>query len=429
MKVVVPKNGNTKPKHKFLLPFLGQEDDEPELTKEMVRGFELKTDPTKASSPKFKVSIRVLEGRETLRTTIQWMRDINRIHNGLGLTTHESRNAVTRELLKGTASAAFENGLDQGMRDAQLRAAQAAADAADPTDKTVIKAAFDAEMAKPYTDFMTDEAVDDAYNTIIMNIAPLKTLQKVKRDLRHHMRKPANMKVREYVSNIMHINNAEIPWLYPFKGDSQKLTGDELKDILIHAVPKSWIKELDRQGRDPDLVSLPQLTLFFEQVEASEDFDPEGRVSNNKKKDNKSQKGGKSNGGGGNAYCMLHGKCGHTTEDCKTIAGQVKRLKTDHDSNKKGGGNSGGKSVKFGKNKTWNRKADDNKKNSQKELNALVKKQVQKELNAINKKRKSDDDDSDEEMYNIERQVNAVDLNDFNTEDLQNALDIDEIST
>ena len=431
MKVVVPKNGNNAPKRKFLLPFLGKEEEEPEPTKELLRGFELKTDPTSATSPKFKVSIRVLEGRETLRTTLQWMRDISRIHTGLGLTTHESRNAITRELLKGTAAAAFENGLELGMKNSQVREANAAAAAADQTDPVAVKGAFDTEMAKPHTDFMDDEAIDDAYNAVISNISPLKTLQKVKRDLRHHMRKPADMKVRDYVNNIMHINNTEIPWLYPFKGDAQRLSEDELKDILIHAVPKSWVKEMEKQGRDPDILNLPQLSAFFEQVEASEDFDPEGRVSHNKKKDHKSHKGGKSNGGGGSSYCMLHGKGGHTTEECKTIAGQVKRMKTDHgSSNKNGGGNNNGKSVKFGKNKTWNRKADDGKRSSQKEINALVKKQVQKELNAMNKKRKSDsDDDSDEDMYNIERGVDAVDLNDFNTEDLKKVFDSDEIST
>ena len=106
-------------------------------------------------------------------------------------------------------------------------------------------------------------------------------------------------------------------------------------------------------------------------------------------------------------------------------------MKTDHgSSNKNGGGNNSGKNVKFGKNKTWNRKADDGKRSSQKEINALVKKQVQKELNAMNKKRKSDsDDDSDEDMYNIERGVDAVDLNDFNTEDLKKVFDSDEIRT
>ena len=76
-----------------------------------------------------------------------------------------------------------------------------------------------------------------------------------------------------------------------------------------------------------------------------------------------------------------------------------------------------GKSKGKFSNKTWTKKADDSNKQSQKELNALVKKHLKKELNALTKKRKND---SEEE--NIANELAAIDaqLKDFNYSDMDN---------
>ena len=70
---------------------------------------------------------------------------------------------------------------------------------------------------------------------------------------------------------------------------------------------------------------------------------------------------------------------------------------------------------------SWSRKADDGKRESKKELNAIVKKAiatgVRKELNSIQAKRKTDDSsDEDGELYMLE----AFDLKDFNYADMEN---------
>jgi hypothetical protein len=121
---------------------------------------------------------------------------------------------------------------------------------------------------------------------------------------------------------------------------------------------------------------------------------------------------------------MLHGKGNHSTEECRNMQAQAKRMKTNGGDSKPSGS----------KNKTWNRKDGDKKKVTfgKNEINTLVKKAAKKaakkEINALSKKRKSEDSDSEEEMNNIEERIEDMDLNDFNSEDLKRVLDDDEFS-
>jgi hypothetical protein len=243
-------------------------------------------------------------------------------------------------------------------------------------------------------------------------VCPAKALQKVKRYLRREQRKPANMKVRQYYNHLVRINEQELPMLPPFRAD-QELADDEIIDILLYATPKSWQQELDRQEKDPMTMNIGTLLNALEAIETAENFNPEQKSNKNTaKKDGKDSKGKgkkKNNGNGNNGntgkFCKLHGQGNHSTEECRTI----KRQKTEANS---GGGKSGSK------NKKWTRKADEETKKSQKELQSFVKK-VAKELHTYNKKRKADDDDSSSE----EGEMHAMDrmFEGFSIEDLKMA--------
>ena len=178
---------------------------------------------------------------------------------------------------------------------------------------------------------------------------------------------------------------------------------------------------MDHQGFDPIIKTPAQVVDFLENIEMSEDFDHDKLTKSAKddNKKNKKQKHSNSNNdnkGGGGKFCLIHGKCGHTSNDCTKLQDLAKKGKP-----------SGSDKDKGSKNKSWTRKADDNKKKTKNELNALVQKAVQKEVNNMNKKRKSDDED-DDDLYAIERELNAVDLNGFNIEDLKKSMVDDEIS-
>ena len=253
------------------------------------------------------------------------------------------------------------------------------------------------------------------------------------------MRKPADMSIREYTNRILHINNDELPLLPPFGGPAQKLSDDELTDIITSGIPKSWVREMDKQNFDPVDATITEILNFCERMESAEEgFDlangkPKTHANGNGNRTNKHQKGkGKTDsksGNGNGKFCLLHGKNStHDTDGCHVMKKTADSLKDSYE--KKGG--SGGS-----KNKTWKRKADDDKKFSKNDLAAFVRKTARKELHAFTKKRKtiSDDDDgsvSDEStksLNNIDRNAD-IDLSKFNfgSDDDKDNKDDDEIS-
>jgi hypothetical protein len=96
---------------------------------------------------------------------------------------------------------------------------------------------------------------------ILTYIAPYKALAKQKRWMRRNCRKPTNMFVREYTNNLHQINKQELCKLPPF-GAHQILTGDKLTNIVLHGVPRSWPREMEKQDFDPDTKTLVKIIQF-----------------------------------------------------------------------------------------------------------------------------------------------------------------------
>ncbi len=273
----------------------------------------------------------------------------------------------------------------------------------------------DALVARGLRDHIGD--VPLALTQTIAGDLPCKCLQKVKRYLRRECRKPIDMKAREYVNALVRINDEELPHIPP-GAPGQQLSADEILDIILYGTPKSWRTEMDRQGFKPMDAPTNEVVDFMERIEETEvdskhEKKPSSNSNGNKKpaakdwktKDWKAQ-------GKGDKYCSLHGKGSHTTEECHTI--QNKRFKNDRNNNP-------GYQKKAYGNKTWTKNADDGKRESKKELNAIVKKAiakgVRKELNSIQAKRKTDDSsDEDVAIHMLE----AFDLKDFNYADMEN---------
>jgi hypothetical protein len=91
---------------------------------------------------------------------------------------------------------------------------------------------------------LTGEHVTEALRSVITNACPFKVLQKQKRYMHRYMRKPQDMKVRTYVHSLMRINIEEILHLPPFAQD-QRLSEDEIIEIILNATPNSWSQEMD----------------------------------------------------------------------------------------------------------------------------------------------------------------------------------------
>ena len=374
MKIASSKTDGTS-KKKPLLPLVP--DPEEELNSSNSVSYLLKVKPSDADSLTFKKYIRVLSGNESVRTVLTWSEDQAQVLEGLDITDAGDVFALTKGVLTGSAKTIYTTKVETDCATAKEAAVAAAVGA----NKT-------AERAKAITEFITDRMVQQAKRELVKGIVPNKIVAMVKRYLRREARKPADMKVRAYYQHLLRINNDELIQLPPFRPD-QNMDEDELIDILVFGTPRSWTREMDRQGFDPINKSLGEVVDFMERIEQAEDFDGQtidhnetNRSSGNNKKKSKTSGKGK--------YCLLHGPNTHPTDECKVLKAKAEDLKggSSSSNNKKKGG-------KFG-NKTWTKKAEESTNKDKKELAAFIKKAVaqgvQKELHSIDKKRKSDFD-------------------------------------
>jgi len=115
--------------------------------------------------------------------------------------------------------------------------------------------------------------IDAAIQDMVTVLLPTKILQCVKRYLRREARKPIDMGIRTYLMHIIRINSQEIMRLPPNFNKAQMLSEDKIIDILLFGTPKSWQREMDRQGFDPLASDPAKVVAFMERIKMSEDFD------------------------------------------------------------------------------------------------------------------------------------------------------------
>ena len=86
-----------------------------------------------------------------------------------------------------------------------------------------------------------------------------------------------------YLEYVFYINLEELPNLPPFN-PNQSLSNDEIIEILLYGIPKSWQKEMSHQGFDPMSSTIQELVNFMERIKEAEGFDtneteqPSGRA-------------------------------------------------------------------------------------------------------------------------------------------------------
>ena len=207
------------------------------------------------------------------------------------------------------------------------------------------------------------------------------------------------MTIREFYQQLIRVNTMELPYLPPY-GANQGFADDKIIGIILFGIPKSWHKEMDRQGFDPLENSPGDLVTFLEQIESAEDFDGD-KVASKKSKDSKSNSSSKkksSSSGKGSKWCDRHEWCNHTTDACEALKREAKKAKYS---------SSKGKDSKSHSNKVWSRKAEEAKEKSKKELAAFITKAVAKgvakELASVEKKkRKASDDGEDLDLACLE---------------------------
>jgi len=307
MKVSVSKDfGNNR---KPVLPLV------PEPTvlieREDLAQVDLLSDPTDPNSTKVKFAFKILKGGhgEAAREIIQWCVNVERAFTGLinnnGLLHHQ----MIQQFACGSAPSRFNSNALAPATPARLHLVATAQVAANRDDGA------NAARAQGLADHLADvqaltnktvpaiaNARTDVVTTALRQLAtvllPAKILQRAKRHLRREARKLVDVTVRECLMHVIRINTQEIPRLPPHFNNAQMLSDDKIVDILPFGTPKSWQREMDRQGLGP-LASAPNDTaLFMERIEMSEDFDGDKKVAavlkkgNNKNKSNNKGKFG-----------------------------------------------------------------------------------------------------------------------------------------
>ena len=365
--------------------------------------WKLSMNPGTAGAGTYEVVQQVITGDEPLREGLVWRATMPKIFKGMGAEGNnnaaeaDAREELIVRALKGSALAAFHAGLTTS-RDAMWEAARiaartAAAQAQGATAQTV-SAAYN-NAARP--DHSNAE-IEAGMNHVIESMSPYKALARVKRWARRKCRKPADMTIRAFYGHLVRINTEEIPLMPPLFDNTQSITDDELTEIMLYAIPNSWKKHLDVQGKDPDTMRSYQFLILLEQFEAAEkaessknnisSFTPAEENSKGKKKkkySGKSMKKGHQKGNG-KKFCLHHGQNEtHTTNECKV-------LKSMSESIQKGGDN---------KNKTWKRNKDGEKKDL-KCFTEDASKDPPKESTLKKRKVIVDSDDEEGELRNFE---------------------------
>lgn len=383
----------------MILPL--REAEPKKVSKDKSSSFKLKADPGNAASAQYEVTVPHVNESNTLREILQAIHGLERIWTGLEMNLAPQMSQIVETILRGELVKAYTQAYKKKRTIAeagrQVIINGLIQDEANLHHAGVLTAVPDvrkADIATGVPAIVEDTAwIHECLQDVVTLAAPHGALAKVKRFYKRSCRKPADMGIKQYALRLSHINGEEFKMLPPNFNNTQSFPDDELIEILTHSLPSSWKKEATKVGFDP-LVgkTLTEVVNFFENIEAAESFNPVAKKNSDDKNSSKKKvkvafQGNKNS----QKVCELHGP-GHSTEECRT-------LKTQKNS---------------GNNKSWNRKADEAKQKSKKDLAAFIAKSIRKELNTFQKKRKSDDDEDEES-------VNQLDLNNFN-------LDMDDLS-
>lgn len=332
---------------------------DPDKVKGRYEKMKLRTNPTSNTSPTYELDI-VYFGTGSPEEWLQFRKNLEKVIVGQNLAAGPAKFALARRVLIGDALATFE--------------------------------------ASAIGRNETNDSFTACMNELTAHIFPARALQLQKRFMRRYLRKPKDTSIRKHVARAVELNGYLPFFPEPRAGVAPtKLDDDELLDILEFGCPNAWQKQMLLQNFDPMEHSIQEFVQFCERVELTEEPLQEPTEKKNKKKR-------RAESGNGKKRCMLHGEdCGHTTDECRTMKAQTKRMKATYESQHPE------------KKKAYKQKQ---------EIHALVMEAVEKAFKAGNKKTEKNDSDEDttteEENYNFDRLTNPPkDKNPFEDTDTE----------
>ena len=165
------------------------------------------------------------------------------------------------------------------------------------------------------------------------HIFPVHAYREQKRFLRRFLKKPKDWTVREFVTHVQEINAYLIFFRTETQDAAAALPEDELVEALYHAMPNSWRNTMVLQGFNYVNHTVIELLQFCERLETLEPPAEKKKKSTDKSTTSSGNKRKRvsffdsSDDDGNRKYCLLHGYCAHTTNECEDIKPMISGLK------------------------------------------------------------------------------------------------------
>lgn len=176
------------------------------------------------------------------------------------------------------------------------------------------------------------------YEKVILKVAaavfPIRAYVTQKQAMRRFMRKPKEMKIRDYVDRLLEING----YLKYFPTNTGEratvLPDDEIMDILTYGIPNAWQKRMVELNFDTQAHTPNEFIEICERISYGESTnnDDSKMKTNHESKNSTGEKRNTNVNTKGNKYCPFHNTNGHDAKECKVILAQCKKMVAERES-------------------------------------------------------------------------------------------------
>jgi hypothetical protein len=286
---------------RYVTPVIGFErPDKKSIKKDECVTFKLRSSRADENSLTYELTVPFFRSG-TPEELLIFLKLVKRVIAGTNTTTGPNQYALIRRLLQGEALTAFNNAATRNGTE-------------------------------------TQEHFKACCEDLIRHVFPRKSLVMQKRWMRRFLRKPMEIKTREFIGRLTELNDYLSKFPENFNND-QKLPADEIMDIAEFGIPATWQRTMVLQGFDPVEHDPQAFVEFCERIEFAEGQNDHNKEKNSRS-DSKSAKDeiarAKTSARGTKRknppepqyYCHLHGQNStHDSNHCKNLKQQAENMR------------------------------------------------------------------------------------------------------